>query len=115
MNDTVKTLQSCEILGGLDEKTLEMLADIADHQHFALGEALFVSGDERLDFWLIVSGQVEVRVESGDAGGTVIILGPGDALGEAGLLEPGVHTATARAASGLDVLLLPVAAVRHVV
>jgi len=113
MNDTVTTLQSCEILGGLDEKTLETLAGIAEHQHCALGEALFLSGDERLEFWLIVAGQVEVRVESGDAGGTVIILGPGDALGEAGLLEPGVHTATARAASEVDVLRLPVEAVRH--
>ncbi len=115
MNDTVPMLHKCEILGGLDTSILEKLAEIAEQRQYALGEALFVSGDERLEFWLIVSGQVEVRVESGDAGGTVIILGPGDALGEAGLLEPGVHTATVRAASVVDVLRLPVEAVRHVV
>jgi len=113
MHDTIKQLKSCEILGGLDDSILGMLAGIAEHRRFALGEALFDSGDDRLAFWLIVSGQVEVRVESGDAGGTVIILGPGDALGEAGLLEPGVHSATARAASAAEVLRLPVAAVRR--
>ena len=113
MNDTVTTLKSCEILGGLDESTLEMLAGFAERRHYALGEALFVSGDERLVFWLIVAGQVEVRVESGDAAGTVVILGPGDALGEAGLLEPGIHSATARAASAVEVLQLPVADIRR--
>ena len=113
MNDTITTLQSCEILGGLDRPVIEILARVAERRQYALGEALFVSGDERLAFWLIVSGQVEVRVESGDAAGTVVILGPGDALGEAGLLEPGAHSATARAASAVKVLQLPVDSVRH--
>ena len=113
MNDTVKTLQTCEILGGLDGELLDLLADVAEQRAFALGEAIFVSGDERLDFWLITKGQVEVRVESGDAAGTVVILGKGDALGEAGLLEPGTHSATARAASAVEVLQLPVDAIRR--
>ena len=113
MNDTIRTLKTCEILGGLDDDLLGLLAGVAREQDFALGEALFVSGDERLTFWLIVKGQVEVRVESGDAAGTVVILGPGDALGEAGLLEPGVHSATARAASAVQALQLPVNAVRR--
>jgi len=113
MNDIIKVLRSCEILGGLDESILGLLAGVAEHRSLALGETLFNAGDDRVAFWLIVSGQVEVRVEAGDAGGTVIILGPGDALGEAGLLEPGVHSATARAASAVAVLRLPVAAVRH--
>ena len=113
MNDTIQTLKTCEILGGLDDGLLDLLAEVAEEQSFALGEALFVSGDERLTFWLIVKGQVEVRVESGDAAGTVVILGPGDALGEGGLLEPGVHSATARAASAVQALQLPVEAVRR--
>jgi len=113
MNDTITALQSCEILGGLDRPVIEILARVAERRQYALGEALFVSGDERLDFWLIVSGQVEVRVESGDAAGTVVIFGPGDALGEAGLLEPGIHSATARAVSAVKVLQLSVDSVRH--
>jgi aspartate ammonia-lyase len=113
MNETIRTLKTCEILGGLDEGLLALLAGVAQKRDFALGDALFASGDERLTFWLIVEGQVEVRVESGDAAGTVVILGPGDALGEAGLLEPGVHSATARAASAVTALQLPVEAVRR--
>jgi aspartate ammonia-lyase len=115
MDDTITTMKLCEILGGLDEKTLRRLAAVAERRSYAMGEALFVAGGERLNFWLIVSGQVEVRVESGDGGGTVIILGPGDALGEAGILEPGRHTATARAVSAVEVLRLPVREVRRVV
>jgi len=112
MNDTIEILKSCEILGGLDDSLLAMLEEVAERRSYALGEALFVSGDERSTFWLLVSGQVEVRVEAGDAAGTVVILGPGDALGEAGLLEPGTHSATARAASAVEVLQLPVEHVR---
>ena len=112
MSDTIDSLKSCEILGGLDDATLEMLAGIADRRSLELGDELFVAGDARELFWLIVSGQIEVRVEAGDAAGTVVILGPGDALGEAGLLEPGLHSATARAASAVEVLELPVATVR---
>jgi len=112
MSDTIEVLKSCEILGDLDESLLAMLDDIAVTRSYGLGEALFVSGGDRSMFWLIVSGQVEVRVESGDAAGTVVILGPGDALGEAGLLEPGTHSATARAVSALEVLQLPVERVR---
>ncbi|MCU0302979.1 MAG: aspartate ammonia-lyase [Thermoanaerobaculales bacterium] len=115
MTDTIDTLKTCEILAGLDGATLAGLAEIAETRTFAMGEALFVAGGERLNFWLLVSGQVEVRVESGDAGGTVIILGPGDALGEAGILEPGRHTATARAVSRVEALRLPVDEVRRVV
>ncbi|MEX1309977.1 MAG: aspartate ammonia-lyase [Candidatus Sulfomarinibacteraceae bacterium] len=113
MSDTIQILKTCEILGDLEDELLGLLAGVAREQTFALGEALFVSGDERLTFWLIVKGQVEVRVESGDAAGTVVILGPGDALGEAGLLEPGFHSATARAASAVQALQLPVEAVRR--
>ncbi|HSL19528.1 MAG TPA: aspartate ammonia-lyase [Methylomirabilota bacterium] len=113
MNETIELLQTCEILGGLDRPLLEMLAGIAERRRFALGDALFASGDQRELFWLLVSGHVEVRVESGDAAGTVVILGPGDSLGEAGLLEPGIHSATARAASAVEALELPVAAIRR--
>ncbi|MEE4272758.1 MAG: aspartate ammonia-lyase [Thermoanaerobaculales bacterium] len=112
MNDNIEVMKSCEILGGLDESTLAILDEVATSRSYARGDALFSSGDDRTTFWLIVSGQVEVKVESGDAAGTVVILGPGDALGEAGLLEPGTHSATARAASALEVLQLPVRRVR---
>jgi CRP-like cAMP-binding protein len=78
MNETIELLRTCEILGGLDRPLLEMLAGIAERRRFALGDALFASGDQRELFWLLVSGHVEVRVESGDAAGTVVILGPGD-------------------------------------
>ena len=113
MNETIELLQTCEILGGLDRPLLEMLAGIAERRRVALGDALFASGDQRDRFWLLVSGQVEVRVESGDAAGTVVILGPGDSLGEAGLLEPGIHSATARAVSAVEALELPVEAIRR--
>ena len=109
----IDVLRSCEIFSDLDESLLASLAGTAEKRFYALGEPLFLAGEERLLFWLIVSGQVEVRVDSGDAAGTVIILGPGDALGEAGLLEPGTHSATARAVSSVEVLQLPVSEVRR--
>jgi aspartate ammonia-lyase len=113
MIKTLQALRSCEILGGLDEPILKRLADGAEIRSFDLGEVLFAAGDERLLFWLITAGQVEVRVDTGDASGTVVVLGPGDSLGEAGLLEPGIHSATAQATSPVQALELPVAMVRR--
>ena len=69
MIDTMATLKDCEILGGLDDAMLAKLAEAAGPRTFSLGDTIFDAGDQRLEFWLLVSGQVEVRVEAGDGGG----------------------------------------------
>ncbi len=111
--ETIRLLRTCEIFTELDEEVLGLLAPLASRRIFAAGEALFASGDPRLAFFLVLSGNLEVEVEAGDAAGTLVVLGRGDGVGEASLLEPGLHSATARAVTRVETLVLAAVEVRQ--
>jgi aspartate ammonia-lyase len=112
MITTINKLRTCEIFSTLDRSVLEILAPMAQEHQCDPGTILFSASDPRQFFFLILEGQVEVRVHSGDAAGTLLILGPGDGTGEAGFLEPGIHSATGTALSKTGYLSLPVEDVR---
>ena len=112
MTNIGEALSSSAIFRNLEPRTIELLAPLARHTCFAPGETLFATGDPRSSILLLLDGQVEVQVESGDEEGTLVILGPGDAAGEAGLLEPGVHTATGTAQVDVECLRFEVDEVR---
>jgi aspartate ammonia-lyase len=113
MEDTLRALESCAVLAGLDRLTLELIAPAVLRGRARAGATLFGAGEPRRSFYLLLGGQIEVRVESGHAAGTLLVLGPGEGVGEAGLLEEGIHSATARAMSDIEYLELPGAEVRE--
>jgi thioredoxin reductase (NADPH) len=51
-------------------------------KHYRDGEKLFEVGDRDSKFFVIKSGQIEIRDESGDTPKTVAVLGPGEFTGE---------------------------------
>ena len=112
MDDVITTLRLFEAFAELDEDVLARLARLATRRRLAEGEALFRAGEPRSTFALILAGTVEVDVDSGDGAGTLVLLGPGDGVGEAALLEDGIHSASAVAVGGIEVLELAGAAVR---
>jgi aspartate ammonia-lyase len=113
MHDVIEALRGCEIFAGLDDRVLQLLAPLADEGRVAAGSMLFEAGEPNQDFYLILDGHVEVRVEAGGAVDTLVILGPGEGAGEDGLLEPGLHTATGRAVDDVTFLRLGIEAVRR--
>ncbi len=62
------------------------------------GEKLFEVGDRDFKFFVIKSGQIEIRDESGDTPKTVAVLGPGEFTGEVTQLtgSPSLVSAVAR-------------------
>lgn len=108
MNTIINELRTCEIFSGLDPAVLALIAPVTHEHRCEAGTVLFAACSPRHSFFLILEGQVEVRVQSGDAAGTLLILGPGDGTGEAGLLEPGAHSATGTAVSDLRYLAIQV-------
>ncbi len=66
--------------------------------HYRAGQTLFRCGDRDVKFFIIKSGQVEIRDETGEAPRLVIVQGPGAFTGEASQLtgRPAVVTAVAR-------------------
>jgi len=112
-DDVLSQLRTCEIFSDLDAEVLELIAPVVEHRRFGPGDALFRAHEPRDALFVILAGNVGVSVEAGDAAGTVVILGAGDAVGEAGLLEPGLHSASAFASGAVETLSLPVEAARE--
>jgi CRP/FNR family transcriptional regulator, cyclic AMP receptor protein len=61
------------------------------------GEVIFREGDESTEAYWITSGRVEITIRSGGAGLQVARLGPGEIVGEMGLIDDKPRSATATA------------------
>jgi CRP/FNR family cyclic AMP-dependent transcriptional regulator len=82
----------------MDEDEREALAQMMDCRNFAAGATIFEFGDPGGEIFVLLSGRVEVFVESTD--GEKIILAEnerGDVIGELSFLDGGPRTATALA------------------
>ncbi|HOC44333.1 MAG TPA: aspartate ammonia-lyase [Thermoanaerobaculales bacterium] len=112
MNATAETLRRYEIFDDQPPEALDRLATLAVRRRLPAGAELFRAGQPRSACYLIVGGHLELRTDDGDASRAVVALGPGEVAGEAALLEPGIHAATARASDELEVLELDAEAVR---
>ena len=106
-------LEACEMLRDVGAGACQALAAAATERCFDVGETLFRRGEPRQAFFVVIDGEVEVHLEGGPhAHGETVLLGRGAAVGESGLLEPGVHAATAVARAPTRLLEMPLAAVR---
>ena len=87
MNEVIDLLADSELFQGIDREALAVIAPTARARTLEKGTVLFSYGDERLAFFLVVRGEVELRGEDGGSTETLVLLGPGRTIGEAGLLE----------------------------
>ncbi len=79
----------------------------ATQAHFEPGEIVFNEGDSGDSLFMILSGRVEVRKRFGDEVQTIGSLGPGEYFGEMALLGRRPRSASTRAITALDLLVLP--------
>jgi CRP/FNR family cyclic AMP-dependent transcriptional regulator len=84
------------------KRDLKSIAQIADEVDFRSGRVLIEEGARGREFFVIVSGEVEVRRN----GRKVATLGPGSFVGEMALLSKAPRTATVTAVTDLDVLVI---------
>jgi thioredoxin reductase (NADPH) len=81
----------------------------------AVGEYLFRAGDVSYDFYVIVSGAVDIVVGSGDEEQIITRHGPGRFLGELNLLTGQRVYLSARVAEPGEVIVVPATELRHVI
>ncbi|HEY7966451.1 MAG TPA: FAD-dependent oxidoreductase [Solirubrobacteraceae bacterium] len=74
--------------------------------HYEEGETIFAEGDSGDSLFMIIAGEVEVLKRFGDEQRAVGTLGAGEYFGEMALLGRDPRSATARALTPLDVLVL---------
>jgi hypothetical protein len=92
------------LFAGLDEEQLQRLAGACSHGSFEAGAEIFRHGGPCTEMYLILDGEVSVYIEGRrDPIGTVRA---GECLGEISVLTGGEHSATARAATRVEVGVL---------
>lgn len=95
-------LRAVPMFAALAGPVIERLARVALPMSVASGTAVVVEGDAGDRYYVIESGQAEVRI-----GGQLIrVLGPGQGFGEIALLRDVPRTATVTAIGTLDLLAL---------
>jgi len=83
---------------GLNAQHLDRLAGLAMQIQFRPGQFIFQQGDPANRFYLILEGQVELEIDSKNAGVmSVLTLRPGDNLGWSWLFPPHSFHVSARA------------------
>ena len=79
----------------------------------AVGETLFQQGDLSDRAYIVESGLVEVVAKTGDGEVVLARLGPGEVVGEMGLIDGSERTASVRALSDSELLVISAEQLRH--
>jgi len=82
-------LKKIEIFSSLSDEELEELASFAEETSIAQGDKLTKAGLHSYQLFAIEDGEVEVHRD----GDTVATLGPGDVVGETGVVGRGLRNA----------------------
>src|SRR5918911_557801 len=95
-------LQSIPLFESLDREHRRVIAQHADEVDVSEGTQLVRQGEFAYEFFVIEDGSAEVLRD----GEHIADLGPGDFLGEMGILEKAVRNATVTATSDSKVIVM---------
>src|SRR6266849_7536080 len=99
----------------LADSELAALEALGTRRPVAVGEYLYREGDPTYDFYVILSGAVEVAVHSDGEERIINRQGPGRFRGELNLLTGQRGYLSARIVEAGEVLVVPRAALQHVI
>lgn len=101
-DERVERLRSVPLFAGCNDKQLEFIATRVEDLDFPSGRTLCEQGQSGADFFVILSGQAEVR-----RNGTVLrTLGPGEFFGEISLVDNTPRSATVVSVTPMRCLVL---------
>jgi len=82
MSLVIETLRTSPVTEELSEGEVEILAELFEVQSFNAGDIIVEPKDNQPDnLYILASGEIDVKIESGDAESTVHVLKPGDLAG----------------------------------
>jgi GNAT superfamily N-acetyltransferase len=99
------TVESTQLLEGLEEEQVLRLAVLCRHVRLEAGEHLFEPGDDSEAIYFLVEGRVAIELP--EMNEPLAVLGPGESLGEVAALLQTAHSARALALDDLEVGVLP--------
>ncbi len=95
-------LKNIPVFSDLDQAAMSIIATFASEVSVPEGKELVREGDYSYDMLAIEEGTAEVT----RAGGKIADLGPGDVVGEIGVVERGTRNATVTATSAMVLVTL---------
>ena len=98
----IERLGQVALFKGLSRRELEQLAEIVDEVDVKAGRKLATEGEPAHVAYVIVSGTAAITVDGQQVG----MVGPGEMVGEMGLIDGGVRAATVTAETDMDVYVI---------
>jgi thioredoxin reductase (NADPH) len=99
----------------LDAADIAALEAVGTRRATSAGEYLYREGDATYDFFVVLSGAIDILLDAGGAERLVTRHGPGGFLGELNLLTGLRVFVTARVVEAGEVLVVPVAVLRRII
>ncbi|MFD0917332.1 cyclic nucleotide-binding domain-containing protein [Pseudahrensia aquimaris] len=104
LQDEVDLLRSIPMFANLAANKLKLLAFASDRVSYSEGEVLFEQGDEADAAYVVISGEADILVTTGDTVSKVAVLGPNEFVGDMAILCDIQRTATVKANSPMEAL-----------
>jgi thioredoxin reductase (NADPH) len=109
------TVDEAQAFPALDAGDIAAIEALGTRRAVAAGEYLFRQGDVTYDFYVVISGEVEIVVTSDGADHLVVRHGPGRFVGELSLLSGSRVLVSARVVQAGEVVVLPRDRLRHLI
>ena len=106
LQEEVDLLRTIPLFSRIEPSRLKLLAFTAQRLTFAPGDLLCRQGDEGDAAYIIITGDADVLVESESGAVKVATLGPNDLLGENAILCDVPRTATVKAVTTVETLMI---------
>jgi aspartate ammonia-lyase len=100
--DASRILADSALLSGVSPAVIAQCSAVTSRRELAVGEYLFRAGDHREAVYFVVHGQLEIVDER--YGTRLIVLSPGDEVGESAFLNDSAHGFSVRALTEVEVL-----------
>lgn len=104
LNDEVEILRKVALFAGIEPAKLKLLAFTSDRIQFTPGQSLMRQGEMGDTAYLILSGEADVLVDTGDGPVKVARVGRNSFVGEMAILRDQPRTATVTAVTVLTTL-----------
>ncbi|MDJ0791070.1 MAG: cyclic nucleotide-binding domain-containing protein [Acidimicrobiia bacterium] len=102
-----ESLRNVPLLADLPEADLQRLEAAAGESRHTAGDVLFEEGAEADEAYLISEGEIEILKELSGQHVRIAVSGPGDIVGEMGLLTGEPRSATAKALTDCRLITIP--------
>lgn len=106
LNEEVELLRNIPMFANIEPSKLKLLAFTSERLTFSEGDFLFSQGDAGDAAFIIVDGEADVMIDTPDGPLTVAHFKKNDIVGEIAILTDVPRTATVRASTRLETMVI---------